>query len=96
MGEIAAALDLTPRAITRLVDGLVEEGLVERIADKGDGRVTKIRLTPAGRSRFKTLEPRLRKHFVALFSGLEKSEVRELIRLSEKLSDAIAADLSGE
>ena len=96
MGEIASALDLTPRAITRLVDGLVGEGLVERVADSTDGRVFRIRLTPAGRRRFNSLEPKLRGHFVELFADFDKSEIRELIRLSEKLSDRMALSLESE
>jgi hypothetical protein len=92
MGEIAQSLDLTPRAITRLTDGLVQEGLVERIPEASDKRVFRLRLTSSGKKRFKALEPKLQRDFEALFAGLDKKEVRELIRLSEKLSDHIASN----
>jgi DNA-binding MarR family transcriptional regulator len=95
MGEIAQALDLTPRAITRLTDGLVEEGFVERIPDPLDGRVFRLKLTKQGSSEFKSLEPQLLSHFTSLFSCLDKTEIRELIRLSEKLSDHMKASFEG-
>lgn len=93
MGEVSQMLDLTPRAITRLMDGLEEEGLAERLPDPNDGRVFKVRLTRAGTRRFKELEPRLQGEFVSLFAGLEKQEIRELIRLVEKLSDTMIAQI---
>lgn|SRR5574337_262765 len=34
---------------TRLVDGLVERGWVQRVEDSGDRRVTRIQVTPSGR-----------------------------------------------
>ena len=93
MGELAHVLDLTPRAITRLVDGLEAEGLVERMSDPKDGRVFRIRLTRSGQNRMKVLAPKLQSDFVDLFSGLERKEIRELIRLTEKLSDHMASML---
>lgn len=92
MGEIAQSLELTPRAITRLTDGLVQEGLVERLPESSDKRVFRLRLTASGKKRFKALEPKLQKDLEALFAGLDKKEIRELIRLSEKLSDQIISN----
>ncbi len=93
MGQIAAVLDQTPRAVTRIVDGLAEEGLVERIADATDGRIFRIRLTRAGKLRFKALEPKLDMYFSEMFAGLEKKEIRELIRILEKLCDHMTVTL---
>ena len=93
MGEIAQLLDLTPRAITRLTDGLVEEELVERVVDKIDKRIFRIRLTSLGKKRFKLLEPQLVEYFESMFQGLDKKEIRELIRISEKLSDHMVSKM---
>jgi DNA-binding MarR family transcriptional regulator len=41
---------LSQPALSRLVDRLVERGLVERCADAGDKRVVRLTLTEAGRS----------------------------------------------
>ena len=49
MGDLASALDVTPRNITALVDGLEGEGLVRRQPDPTDRRATKIELTESAR-----------------------------------------------
>lgn len=47
MSELARRLSVTPRAITRLVDGLAQDGYVERLPDEHDGRVTWVQCTPS-------------------------------------------------
>jgi len=48
IGEIAQALQVAPAATTNLSKRMEAAGLVERIADDGDRRVTRLRLTQAG------------------------------------------------
>jgi DNA-binding MarR family transcriptional regulator len=50
MTELAERVLMSPSGLTRMVDGLVERGLVARERFAADGRVTMARLTPAGRS----------------------------------------------
>jgi DNA-binding MarR family transcriptional regulator len=45
MADLAAALDVTPRNVTALVDGLESEGLVRRVAHATDRRITLVELT---------------------------------------------------
>lgn len=47
MSELAERLQLTPGAVTQLVDQLERLGLVERDPDPADGRVVRVRPTPA-------------------------------------------------
>jgi DNA-binding MarR family transcriptional regulator len=47
--ELAYRLTVQPPTVTRLVDGLVQRGLVERHVDEGDRRRSTIVLTRAGR-----------------------------------------------
>lgn len=49
MGEAGAALDLGPAGISGLVDRVAAAGLVERRADPGDARASRIFLTAKGR-----------------------------------------------
>jgi DNA-binding MarR family transcriptional regulator len=58
IGELAAAEQVRPPTMTRLIDALERDGLVTRTRDAGDGRVTRIdatargqRLLAAGRAR---------------------------------------------
>ena len=50
MGEAGAALDLGPAGISGLVDRTAAASLVERRADREDGRAWRIWLTPKGRT----------------------------------------------
>jgi DNA-binding MarR family transcriptional regulator len=87
MGVIAQMLDLTPRAITRQVDGLERDGLAERRTSESDGRVFYVGLTDKGSELVSQLEPNLVSAFSSLFTCLDKAEMREMIRILEKLTD---------
>lgn len=50
MTALAAAEQVRAPTMTRLVRGLMREGLVERVRDPGDRRVYRVRATPAGRA----------------------------------------------
>src|SRR3954470_20999718 len=49
LGEAGAALDLGMPGISGLTERAVEAGLVEKRADRDDGRAWRLRLTAAGR-----------------------------------------------
>ena len=51
IGSLASAEGVTPPTMTRLVAGLVADGLVERDGDPADRRAVRVRATPAGRDR---------------------------------------------
>ena len=48
MGKIGARLQVHPTSVTSLVNRLVEDGLVERVAHPTDGRTTLVTLTRSG------------------------------------------------
>lgn len=87
MGAVAQMLDLTPRAVTGQVNALERDGLAVRHTSDSDGRVVYVRLTPKGTDVISALAPRLFDSFTSLFSCLEKSEMREMVRILEKLTD---------
>ena len=94
MSEIAKAIDLTPRGITRIVDGLEEDGLARRIEGEFDKRIKMVELTSKGQRFLKTTLPDVQGKFRKLFSTLEKSESIEMIRLLEKLTDQFKKDIN--
>jgi len=53
---IAHKLDVAKSRVTKLVGGLLEKGMVERIEDPQDSRVKLICLTSAGRGRIREIE----------------------------------------
>lgn len=48
MGQVARALGVTPYGVTKIVDGLEADGLVERFAHPSDRRAKVLRLTDDG------------------------------------------------
>jgi len=50
IGSLASAEGVTPPTMTRLVAGMVEDGLVERLPDESDRRVVRVSASEAGRT----------------------------------------------
>ncbi|MGW2488491.1 MarR family winged helix-turn-helix transcriptional regulator [Streptomyces sp. NPDC001606] len=55
MADLAERLEVVPRAVTTLVDGLEASGKVRRVADPANRRVTRIELTDEGRATLREL-----------------------------------------
>ncbi|MFE9405677.1 MarR family winged helix-turn-helix transcriptional regulator [Streptomyces sp. NPDC006530] len=55
MADLAARLEVVPRAVTSLVDALEESGDVRRVPDPTNRRVIRIELTDAGRATLRAL-----------------------------------------
>ncbi|WP_326648331.1 MULTISPECIES: MarR family transcriptional regulator [unclassified Streptomyces] len=55
MADLAACLEVVPRAVTSLVDGLETSGCVRRVPDPSNRRVTRIELTDTGRATLRAL-----------------------------------------
>jgi DNA-binding MarR family transcriptional regulator len=82
--DLADALQLTASGVTRLLDGLEEQGLVRKKACSTDGRVTYAVLTKAGRRR---LEQASSAHTAAIRALFEQHYTpQELALLAELLA----------
>ncbi|MYR59188.1 MarR family transcriptional regulator, partial [Streptomyces sp. SID625] len=55
MADLAQSLEVVPRAVTTLVDGLETNGKVRRVPDPANRRVTRIELTDDGRTALREL-----------------------------------------
>ncbi len=55
MADLAERLEVVPRAVTTLVDGLETAGKVRRVPDPGNRRVIRIELTDDGRAALREL-----------------------------------------
>ena len=87
LGELANAEQVRPPTMTRLVSALEDEGLVAREPDADDGRLTRIRATPKGR----TLLMKGRARRVAALTA----EVRALERQDRDLVERAVTILEG-
>lgn len=57
MGRLAESLTLSKSGATRLIDRLVEDGLVGRVSCSSDARGAEAQLTPGGLDRLRTAAP---------------------------------------
>jgi DNA-binding MarR family transcriptional regulator len=90
--ELARRTGVSGPAVSQLIAGLVESGLVSRSVDAEDRRRQQLELTDAGRSAFVSAEALLRERVGGLIAGLPKPEADALARLLPR----VAAALSGE
>ncbi|PWR71420.1 hypothetical protein DK846_11180 [Methanospirillum lacunae] len=60
MKELGDLLSVSKTYITKIVDALSAEGLVERLPDPGDRRIINIQLTKEGQKKFKDVRELLR------------------------------------
>jgi len=93
LGELALALDSTPRNVTGLVDHLERDGLVERVPDPEDRRSVRARLTEKGREKIKGIWKEGLQHQYALAGGLTKEEMAQLRHLCLTLVRAARKEL---
>jgi MarR family transcriptional regulator, transcriptional regulator for hemolysin len=97
--ELADTLDLQPITVTRLIDRLCDNGLIERRSDPDDRRAKRLYLTPAARPVLDDLA-RLGADLMArVLAGLEAAAVEQLLSqlliLKTNLRNAIAARANG-
>jgi DNA-binding MarR family transcriptional regulator len=83
MSSLATATMLTRSGITRLVDGLVADGFVERAACSEDGRISYAQLTDSGYEKLRQAGcshvASIRRMFVERFSPEEIAQLAELL-----------------
>jgi MarR family transcriptional regulator for hemolysin len=92
--ELAEMLDLQPITLTRLVDRLCANGLIERRADPSDRRAKRLYLTAAARPLMDRLAELGHDMMGTVLEGFElkmiERMIAELARAKENLKSAIA------
>lgn len=83
--DLSRVVAIEPPTMVRTIDRMVRDGLVTRIADPSDGRVSRIHLTDHGRSLRDELVPKAVKVNATTLGRLSTGEGRTLRRLLVKL-----------
>jgi DNA-binding MarR family transcriptional regulator len=79
--DLGTLLQITPAAVTHIIDTLVEKGFVERLGDPADRRIVLIKPTAKGLATVASFVTRFNQKCVALAEYLGEQDSRELIRL---------------
>jgi DNA-binding MarR family transcriptional regulator len=75
---ISAKLNVTKSRVTKLIDGLSKKGLVSKIDDPADGRITLISLTPKGKAlsdQIEGFQERLYQEILLQIDAQERNEI---------------------
>lgn len=91
--ELATKLLQNPGNITRILDKLEHEGLVERRSVPGDRRCHRIALTKQGEKRISAIFPRFAAAMHDLFKELTADEQKQLNELLRKTGKSLAYSL---
>ncbi|MFD5460279.1 MarR family winged helix-turn-helix transcriptional regulator [Streptomyces olivaceus] len=87
MADLAERLEVVPRAVTTLVDGLETAGKVRRVPDPANRRVTRIELTDDGRADLRELHSARRSAAEEILAPLSEEQRTALGGLLDTLID---------
>jgi MarR family transcriptional regulator, transcriptional regulator for hemolysin len=85
--ELAELLDLQPISLTRLLDRLAENGLIERRPDPNDRRANRLFLTPAARPLLERLTKLGEGMMETVLEGFDDKAVERLLRYLQTMRD---------
>jgi DNA-binding MarR family transcriptional regulator len=87
IGELTRRVLLSQPALSRMVDRLVERGLVGRCADPADGRGVRLALTDAGRAKQRQIGRRHARDVTRTVNNrVSAEELRQLDAICKKLA----------
>lgn len=92
IGEVGAALQLAPSAMTGLADRMAKAGLLTRHADSDDGRATRLFLTDEGHAALKRARVLLRELNGKLCDGFSDDELDVVARWLNALQQRFPAE----
>ncbi len=90
MSALGSELNVPMSTATRIVDGLVRGGMVERSNDPGDRRVVRIGVSRKGREFYETGMAYGKQRIMNLLKSFTKEEQAQFLKLMNKLFDALA------
>jgi MarR family transcriptional regulator for hemolysin len=92
--DLAEDLDIQPITLTRLVDRLCDNGLIERRADPNDRRAKRLYLTPAARPLLEQISNQVEELAEQVLAGLDPAAIESVLSqlglARENLRQAIA------
>ncbi len=88
LGELAAAEQIQPPSVTRLVKGLQESGHIVQKTDENDRRTTRVAISPQGKRALNDIRDRKTQFLNSKLSDLSTKELHkaeEMVALLERL-----------
>lgn len=92
--ELAELLDLQPISLTRLLDRLADNGLIERRPDPNDRRANRLYLTPAARPLLKQLAELGEDMMATVLDKIDEPARAHLLRDLDTIKDSLRAAIA--
>lgn len=89
--ELAELLEVQPITLARLIDALVQDGLVERRADPADRRAYRLYLTAAAAPHLAAVEQAATSIRSEALDGLDEQQVATLLLALQRMCDNLGA-----
>ncbi len=92
MGELSGELGIPLSSATRIVDGLVDANMLERINDPHDRRVVRIQMSEYGQQFSQTAMNYIKQRITGLLENFSTVEQEQLLQLIKKLFKSMEAE----
>ena len=89
MGELSKIAQVTMPFMTEMVDGLVREGILERVRDAEDRRVVKVKLSGQGKNIHTLFVKTRAREMESIFAKLDSKDQNELLKTLQKMSEIL-------
>lgn len=83
--DLAKFLNVTPGAVTQLIDILVKKKFVQREENTKDRRVTKIKLTSSARSKLTLFKKKYYQSMSSIFNAFDQKEIQQFHSFLNKI-----------
>ncbi len=85
IGTIAEAALTKRSTVSRIIDRMVEQGLVTTEPNADDNRITDVTLSPAGQQMLRKLTPIVGRQFERAMEGISNRDIAHLLRTLHKI-----------
>jgi DNA-binding MarR family transcriptional regulator len=85
IGELAVYAVVEQSTLSRALDQLAGEGLIQRETDAGDSRAIRVHITEAGRAAFEAMWPQMAASYARMFQGIPDDERRAFVATLQKM-----------
>jgi DNA-binding MarR family transcriptional regulator len=90
IGALAEAALTKRSSVSRIVDRMLEQGLVDTQPNPEDNRITEVSLTPAGRETLGKLTPIVGRQVMRAMQGISEADIAHLLRTLHKISNNLS------
>lgn len=92
LSQVSEANGMTLPTASKMIDALVERGLVSRETDTSDRRKITLSLTPKGRRILEDIKSEAIRHLTEMLTSLDSMECAKVSEAMERLGEALVFD----